>query len=554
MKEEWQMSLAAALRKLGFTMLREGQDKIIESLMIGDDTIGILPTSGGKSACYQIPGLCKGYKVLIFSPLVALMKDQMESMLRRGLKADQISSGQTPRENISSLNRWSQDLIQFLLVSPERMGSTEFQETMLKFPPDLLVVDEAHCVSQWADSFRPNYRMIGSFIETYNPKQVLAITATCTKEIEADIRNYLKLEHATRVLSFPVRENLHLSSRVVDCFDDAVLEAVSTIRKDPTQPTIIYCATVKNVTAVYDYLCRIGYGEKSGMYHGQLPPDQRNSVQTMFMHNKISIMVATNAFGMGVDKPNIRRVIHLDIPNSIESLSQETGRAGRDGLDSYCISYYYDQALSLQEWFIENKYPEEKYIREIYKAFPRYKKGNSIEVTGSTLAKDLGLNSGVVDSCMNLLISNEIIERENAEDKTTTIKLESNKEDVVLKLSSQKQRFYAKLVDALHSMTITTTDTFSVPIMGLSEVMMETMTTLKNNLKALTEAGVIDYQAPFTGKPFKVLQTLDNFDFKLLALRRATSFRKLKELTQYYFIDDAIKQKFMQDYFTAINS
>jgi hypothetical protein len=155
---------------------------------------------------------------------------------------------------------------------------------------------------------------------------------------------------------------------------------------------------------------------------------------------------------------------------------------------------------------------------------------------------------------MNLLISNEIIERENAEDKTTTIKLESNKEDVVLKLSSQKQRFYAKLVDALHSMTITTTDTFSVPIMGLSEVMMETMTTLKNNLKALTEAGVIDYQAPFTGKPFKVLQTLDNFDFKLLALRRATSFRKLKELTQYYFIDDAVKQKFMQDYFTAINS
>ena len=858
------MSLAAALRKLGFTMLREGQDKIIESLMRGDDTIGILPTSGGKSACYQIPGLCKGYKVLIFSPLVALMKDQMESMLRRGLKADQISSGQTPRENISSLNRWAQDLIQFLLVSPERMGSTEFQETMLKFPPDLLVVDECftpdveiltsrgfirfdalmetdlcaqydsdtkgisfvvpekfikkqydgkvvhitapklcdimatpnheflvlnkttkkfkketfekikfnsfkhakvagyktggssdiltpqekfliayqadgslhrqsqnhkqlafsftkqrkidrflslckacnlnvwevndrvgrrrfmvqsqvaskllrdnfrpcdmtlskckafieemvhwdgsiistntyyysstikdntdlvqevallagyktnqtierdnrssnyndvhrlfilknrdyigtsqfkkeeqdyngfvycvrvpkhniivrrngkplvvgncHCVSQWADSFRPNYRMIGSFIETYNPKQVLAITATCTKEIEADIRNYLKLEHATRVLSFPVRENLHLSSRVVDCFDDAVLEAVSTIRKDPTQPTIIYCATVKNVTAVYDYLCRIGYGEKAGMYHGQLPPDQRNSVQTMFMHDKISIMVATNAFGMGVDKPNIRRVIHLDIPNSIESLSQEIGRSGRDGLNSYCISYYYDQALSLQEWFIENKYPEEKYIREIYKAFPRYKKGNSIEVTGSTLAKDLGLNSGVVDSCMNLLISNEIIERENAEDKTTTIKLESNKEDVVLKLSSQKQRFYAKLVDALHSMTITTTDTFSVPIMGLSEVMMETMTTLKNNLKALTEAGVIDYQAPFTGKPFKILQTLDNFDFKMLALRRSTSFRKLKELTQYYFIDDAFKQKFMQDYFTAINS
>jgi len=535
------------LKQMQFDALRPGQSEVVWNVIRGYDTLCILPTSGGKSATYQVPTLCVEGKTLIFSPLVALMKDQMESMLRKGLRADQISSGQTPRENSNALSRWQSGQIDFLLVAPERIANDEFLRTMLRHPPTLIVADEVHCVSQWADSFRPQYRILGEFISQVNPPTVLALTATCTPEIERDIREYLYLQDATKIVNYPPRENLEYISYEGKTLEDAFDAALESKLLDGKEPTVIYCGTVKNVEAIYQEL-KMRIPSKVLMYHGQMKPEQRNHCQSMFMRDECTVMVATNAFGMGVDKPNIRRVIHLDAPGNIEAYAQEAGRGGRDGKPSKCILYFTQKAYQLQQWFIDNKYPAFRFLEQVYKQLQEFETADgNVMITGAECAQKTDMHPMQVDACMNLLISNSIIERITPKDRFAKIKFLTEPSD---KTSKNLKKYW----DLLNTVSFPDNKGYyEIGLNFLADELKVLPASINAQIKKLEASSEILYEPPFRGKPIKILQPLSAFDKDFLVNRRSQLHLKLKQMKDYARTPDDKKQDFLQDYFLQLN-
>ena len=336
-------NLPTVLNELGYDDLKEGQDSAVMNLMMKRDTICVMPTGFGKSAIYIVPTRAVGWKCLIFSPLVSLMKDQVESLWAKKYSAGQISSGQSNSENNQTIMDWENGELQFLLVAPERLQNDRFVKLMTDNKPDMIVVDEAHCISQWAHSFRPDYLKIGDFVKALRPDVVLALTATLTNDMETDVRDALTITEASKIVFYPKRENLVFKHKQYS------LDLLRYTLNDLEGSTIVYCSTKKRTHELYDTL----KGNIEGdclVYNGGMTADERTTNQNLFMSNSVKVMFATNAFGMGVDKPDIRSVIHVDIPGSIEQYVQEVGRAGRDGKISNCIYMEDDRSINTQLW------------------------------------------------------------------------------------------------------------------------------------------------------------------------------------------------------------
>ena len=342
-----------ALRMLetyfGYTSFRPAQEAPIASLLRNEDVIGIMPTGAGKSICFQIPALCKAGLTIVFSPLISLMKDQVDGLLVQNIPAALINSTLTQAEFNKTMYEVRSGKIKLLYIAPERLGSNFFCNVLRALPIAQVIVDEAHCISEWGHDFRPSYRLIGEWLNSLPKRPIVgAFTATATKYVENDIKKLLGLDKANVYVTGFDRPNLSFSVIRTPKRMDYVVHYV---RQHANENGIIYCATRKDVDRVYENLTRAGI--KVGHYHGGLSDEVRREMQNAYADDKLHVMVATNAFGMGIDKSNVRYVLHYQMPRNMESYYQEAGRAGRDGAPAECILLYSGQDVQVHKYLIE---------------------------------------------------------------------------------------------------------------------------------------------------------------------------------------------------------
>ena len=342
-----------ALRMLetyfGYTSFRPAQEAPIASLLRNEDVIGIMPTGAGKSICFQIPALCKAGLTIVFSPLISLMKDQVDGLLVQNIPAAPINSTLTQAEFNKTMYEVRSGKIKLLYIAPERLGSNFFCNVLRALPIAQVIVDEAHCISEWGHDFRPSYRLIGEWLNSLPKRPIVgAFTATATKYVENDIKKLLGLDKANVYVTGFDRPNLSFSVIRTPKRMDYVVHYV---RQHDNENGIIYCATRKDVDRVYENLTRAGI--KVGHYHGGLSDEVRREMQNAYADDKLQVMVATNAFGMGIDKSNVRYVLHYQMPRNMESYYQEAGRAGRDGAPAECILLYSGQDVQVHKYLIE---------------------------------------------------------------------------------------------------------------------------------------------------------------------------------------------------------
>ncbi len=338
----------------GYTSFRPSQEAPVESLLKSEDVVAIMPTGAGKSICFQIPALCKSGLTVVFSPLISLMKDQVDGLVDQNIPAALINSTLTQTEFNKTMYDVRSGNIKLLYIAPERLGSNFFCNVLRSMPISQVIVDEAHCISQWGHDFRPSYRLIGDWLASLPKRPVVgAFTATATKAVENDIKTLLGLDHANVYVTGFDRPNLSFSVVRTPKRMDYVVDYV---RRHSHENGIIYCSTRKDVERVYDNLTRAGI--QTGYYHAGLSDEMRKDMQNKYAFDQLQVMVATNAFGMGIDKSNVRYVLHYQMPRNMESYYQEAGRAGRDGAPAECILLYSGQDVRVHKYLIEQGHLE----------------------------------------------------------------------------------------------------------------------------------------------------------------------------------------------------
>jgi len=339
----------------GYDAFRPGQEAAIDALLSGRDALSVMPTGGGKSICYQVPSLLLPGVTLVISPLVSLMRDQVTALVQSGVAAAFLNSSLTYRQYLLALDRAREGRYKIIYVAPERLDTAAFAGLCRSLTISLVAVDEAHCISQWGQDFRPAYLSIPMFLDSLPQRPpVGAFTATATPKVREDIVRLLGLrDPMTQVTGFD-RENLYFEVRMPQQKRPALLQA---IREHRGECGIVYCATRKNVEEVCSFLREEGLS--AVRYHAGLPPEERRRNQEDFLYGRAQVMVATNAFGMGIDKSDVRYVIHYNMPKDLESYYQEAGRAGRDGAPASCILLYSGQDVRVNQYLIDHAEPAE---------------------------------------------------------------------------------------------------------------------------------------------------------------------------------------------------
>ncbi len=349
----------------GYDAFRPGQHEVIEAVLAGRDTLAVMPTGGGKSVCFQVPALLFDGLTLVVSPLLALMKDQVDALRSAGVAAAAINSSVSFEDQQATLRDAATGKLQLLYVAPERFGNGTFTAALRGLPIALLAIDEAHCISQWGHDFRPSYRDLGGVRARIGDVPIVALTATADPRVRADILERLALREPTVHVAGFDRPNLrfdveHVRSKKEKA--ELITEKLRTLKDDSA---IVYCGTRKNVNALTDHLQHQGI--KCARYHAGMADEDRRRIQDAFARDSLRIIVATNAFGMGIDKPDVRLVLHHDMPDSLESYYQEAGRAGRDGEPAECVLYFGSRDRALRDFFIEMSHPEASRVVEIYR-------------------------------------------------------------------------------------------------------------------------------------------------------------------------------------------
>lgn len=349
-----------------YNSFRPLQEDIIHSILQGKDTLALLPTGGGKSICFQVPAMANDGLCLVISPLIALMKDQVENLKRKGITALAIYSGMPRRDVVNTLQVAGNSNCRFLYVSPERLETALFKEYLPSLPISLIAVDEAHCISQWGYDFRPPYLRISQLREELPGVPVLALTASATPEVQADICEKLGFAKPAIFRQPFARPNLSYSVFKVDSKINKLLEILNNV----PGTGIVYCRSRRHCKELSDLLRM--HGISSNFYHAGLKQEERNQRQQDWINNKIRVIVCTNAFGMGIDKPDVRTVVHVDIPDCLENYYQEAGRAGRDGKQSYAVLLYRDQELDDLQLLPDVQFPGLPEIRRVYQSLVNY--------------------------------------------------------------------------------------------------------------------------------------------------------------------------------------
>lgn len=393
----------------GYKEFRQGQEEIIESILGGKDVLAIMPTGGGKSICYQVPALILQGLTIVISPLISLMKDQVDTINEMGIEAAYINSSLSTKEFNEIIEGIKSDRYKIIYIAPERLDSYEFYGVIGGKDISQIAIDEAHCVSQWGHDFRSSYRRIGTFIKRlYKRPIITAFTATASKEVREDIVNLLALDNPKIFITGFDRENLTIDIVKGGNKKDYILKY---IEKNKNQCGIIYATTRREVDNLYELLQSKGY--LVGRYHAGLGDEERRVNQEDFIYDRVNIMIATNAFGMGIDKPNIRYVIHYCIPKNIEGYYQEIGRAGRDGESSQCILLFSPSDIHTQKYLIDvgteseerkaNQYKKLQQMIDLIYSNDCYRKG-ILNYFGEEYDKECG-------NCSNCLSEGEIVDK-----------------------------------------------------------------------------------------------------------------------------------------------
>jgi ATP-dependent DNA helicase RecQ len=353
-------------RYWGYNAFRPLQEDIIQSVLTGKDTLALLPTGGGKSICYQVPALAQEGICIVVSPLIALMKDQVENLKKRGIGALVIYSGMQRKDIIRTLENARQDYFKFLYVSPERLETSLFKEYLPALDVNLIAVDEAHCVSQWGYDFRPSYLKISALRDELPNIPLLAVTASATEAVQKDICDKLHFKQPAIFRQSFERKNLSYSVFQVYAKATKLVDILKKVQGS----SIVYCKSRKRTSEVASLLQM--HGLSASYYHAGLTQDERSKRQQEWIDNKTRIIVCTNAFGMGIDKPDVRTVIHIDAPDCLENYYQEAGRCGRDGKKAYAVLLYDGKDVEELENLHVNRYPPFETIKQVYDALGNF--------------------------------------------------------------------------------------------------------------------------------------------------------------------------------------
>ena len=402
-------ALSRTLRRtFGITTLREGQERVIARVLKGEDTLAIMPTGAGKSLCYQLPALHLSGTTVVVSPLISLMKDQADKLADAEIANVQLNSTLGEGEERDALARVARGEIPIVFATPERMTDTPTLEALAKSRVALFVVDEAHCISQWGHDFRPAYLELAAALGALGEPPVLALTATATGEVARDIVTQLK-RPAMQVLQTGIyRENLHYRVLHTTNDDERVARVVQVV-KAAGGTGIVYTATI-NVAETLAEALRKG-GVRAGLYHGRLPARERREQQDAFMDGQLDVMVATNAFGLGVDKPDVRYVLHAQMPGSIEAYYQESGRGGRDGEVAQCTLLYDLRDRRVQQFFLARRYPDAEQLEAVRDAIARLAAEGAVSVAALREALP-GISEVKIKVAIKLLVdANAVVRR-----------------------------------------------------------------------------------------------------------------------------------------------
>jgi len=540
---------AEALQKhFGFTAFLEGQAEVIESVLAGQNAVVVMPTGGGKSLCYQLPALMLDGVTLVVSPLIALMKDQVDALAARDIPTTFINSSLGYGETNKRLNEMRKGAYKLVYVAPERFRSQAFMDAIASVNVRLFAVDEAHCISHWGHDFRPDYLRLKDAVESLGRPQIIALTATATQKVRADISEQLGLTDPRYLVAGFDRPNLAL--RVVHVSEKKEkLDTLKQVIKRSGGSGIIYAATRKSVEQTAGNLKMAGLSVEP--YHGGMSESERTHAQDVFMSGRVQAIIATNAFGMGIDKSDIRFVVHYDLPGSIEAYYQEVGRAGRDGLPADCLLLFNYADTRTQQFFIEGNHPPPELIARVYHKIASFGLEN-VEMSARELAQRLNeKNEMSIYSALVLLEKAGHIERGRPTGKNIIARLTS-RVDFALDQVDGDSAEGTVLRELIFKRDINDRDQTEIDLNAMGRTLDLDDGRIWRAIRGLSARGIISYRNAYQGRGIKVLdnppaRTL-RLDTKALAARAAAEQWKLRKMIDYCYHKGCLR-RFILDYF-----
>ena len=520
----------AALRDVfGFEGFREGQEEVVAAVLAGRDVLCVMPTGAGKSLCYQLPALLRDGVTLVVSPLISLMQDQVDSLRRRDVRAACINSAVPLELQDEALDEAARGDLKLLFVAPERFRNERFCRRIQAVGIGLVAIDEAHCISQWGHDFRPDYRRLGAALEALGRPQVLALTATAPPEVQEDVAVQLALREPARFVRGIVRANL--AYEVVRARGKEAKDRKLRRLLDDGGATLVYCATRKEVDRVHDWLRAEGRDVRR--YHAGLPDEQRAAAQDAFLTGDAPLMIATNAFGMGVDRADIRCVVHYEIPRSVEAYVQETGRAGRDGLPARCVLLFHAGDLHIQRFFLESSNPSRELVTEVFRVLRSMGAGR-LELTADDIAARMRLQTSGrgVSAALAALDRASVVRRSARGENAAQVTVLPAAGDLFTEVALPPglSRMMAHLVQRYGVDRPSSLDPTA-----LAAERGVTPETVRRGLTRLHELGRIEYAPAFRGRATELRgglseDALENVDFEFLEAKRRREEERLEEM------------------------